>query len=161
MVARFGEVLGQETMYLRSMNRCWNLFHQQLRRRGHLMNKPAELLKATEELARSVESWADLSNALYDPVDGLLTRACATRAERETLVRTAEYQQIRELLEQARDRFGLVAGATPKKRGQLVIHLPLSLHAALEREAVSEGVSLDQLVVAKLTAPLKHLADAS
>jgi len=49
------------------------------------MNKAAELLKAAEELAHSVQSWADLSNALFDPVEGLVSRAFESRAEREPL----------------------------------------------------------------------------
>jgi predicted HicB family RNase H-like nuclease len=110
------------------------------------MSEAAELLKQADELARSAQSWADLSNALYDPADGILTRAFATRAERETFAQTPEYQRIRQLLEDARDRYGLVAGAAPKKPGRLVVSVPLSLHAALEREAYAEGVSVDQLV---------------
>ena len=46
---------------------------------------------------------------------------------------------------------GLVSGATPKKKsGRFVVRLPESLHLAIEREAEREGVSLNQLVVAKL-----------
>ena len=122
------------------------------------MNKAAELLKAAQELARGAESWADLSNALFDPAEGIVSRAFETRAEREAFVKTAEYRQIRELIDQARDRFGLVAGATPKKSGRFMVRLPRSMHAALEREAAAEGVSLNQLVVAKLAAQLKDLA---
>jgi hypothetical protein len=39
-----------------------------------------------------------------------------------------------------------------------VVRLPRSLHAALEREAIAEGVSLNQLVVAKLAVGLGRLA---
>ncbi len=122
------------------------------------MTKAAKLLQIAEELARSAESWADLSNALFDPVEGVVSRAFDTRAERETFAKTPEYRRIRELLAEARDRFGLVAGATPKKSGRFVVRIPRSLHAALEREAAAEGVSLNQLVVAKLAAQLKDLA---
>ena len=80
------------------------------------MDKDRELLNQAEEFARSAESWADLSNALYDPTHGILTQAFTTRAERESLAKTSEYLRICELLEGVRDRFGLVAGATPKKR---------------------------------------------
>jgi len=125
------------------------------------MNKAAELLQSAEELARSAESWADLSNALFDQTDGILAQAFSTRAEREAFVKTPEYRKINELLDQAKNRFGLVEGATPKKRGRLVLTVPVALHVALEREAANEGVSLDQLVVAKLTAPIRHFADAS
>ena len=42
-----------------------------------------------------------------------------------------------------------------------MVRLPRSLHAALEREAAIEGVSLNQLVVMKLAAQLKDLARVS
>lgn len=125
------------------------------------MNKAEDLLRSAEELARSVESWADLSNALFDPLEGIVSQAFDTRAEREAFVQTEEYRKIRQLLEEARDRFGLVAGATPKKSGRFVVTLPRSLHAALEREAAVEGVSLNQLVLAKLALQLKDLAGVS
>ncbi len=122
------------------------------------MTKAAELLKTAEGLARTAGSWADLSNALFDPVEGAVSRAFETRAEREAFAESDEYRKIRELVDQARDRFGLVAGATPKKSGRFVVRLPRSLHAALEREAADEGVSLNQLVVAKLAVQLKEAA---
>lgn len=125
------------------------------------MNKAEELLSVAEELARSVASWADLSNGLFDPIEGVVAQAFPTRAEREAFVQTGEYRKIRQLIQEARDRFGLVAGATPKRNGRFVLTLPRSLQAALEREAVAEGVSLNQLVVAKLALQLKDLAGVS
>jgi predicted HicB family RNase H-like nuclease len=120
------------------------------------MKKADRVLNQAKKLARSVESWADLSNALFGPYDGLLTTAYPTRAEREEFVKTEQYQQIHELLHQAIDTFGLVEGATPKS-GRFVVRLPRSLHASLEWEAQREGVSLNQLVVAKLAAQLGAL----
>ncbi len=119
------------------------------------MNKSQALLKEAESEARKVATWADLSNFLCDPEDGIVARAYPTRAEREALVGTAEYKQIRRLLSEARARTGLVAGATPqRKSGRFVVRLPQSLHAALEREAKAEGISPNQLVVAKLSLQL-------
>lgn len=125
------------------------------------MTKAEELLHATEEIARSVTSWADLSNALFDPMSGIVAQAFPTRTERESFVQSEEYKKIKKLLEEARDRFGLVDGATPTKSGRFVVTLPRSLHAALEREAAVEGVSLNQLVLTKLAWQLKDLAGAS
>ena len=123
----------------------------------NIATKAAELLRQAEMLAQSVESWADLSNALFDPLEGIVARAFPTRDEREAFAKTAEYRKIRELIDQARDRFGLVAGATPKRSGRMVLNVPLALQGALEREARAEGVSVDQLVVAKLAAQLSSL----
>ena len=72
-----------------------------------------------------------------------------------------EFKAIRELINQVRDRTGLIEGATPKKSGKFVVRLPRSLHAALEAEAEREGVSLNQLVVAKLSIQMSHLAGSS
>jgi HicB family len=121
------------------------------------MTKADQILEQAKELARSAETWADLSNALFDPVHGLITRAYPSRAEREAFLKTRQYKQIRGLLAEAMDSRGLVEGATPQKSGRFVVRLPRSLHAALEREATREGVSLNQLVVAKLAAQLHAL----
>ena len=40
------------------------------------------------------------------------------------------------------------------KSGRFVLRLPKSLHAALSAEATREGVSMNQLIVAKLAATL-------
>lgn len=118
------------------------------------MTSAKRVLTQAREIAQSVETWADLSNALFDPVDGLITRAYPLGAEREAFMKTQEYQKIRELLKNAINTFGMVEGATPKS-GRFVVRLPRSLHAALEREAEREGVSLNQLVIAKLAAQLR------
>jgi hypothetical protein len=123
------------------------------------MSKAAKLLREAEEQAKTAPTWADLSNALFDPLEGLIARAFPTRAEREAFVKTEEYKKIRALIDDARQRTGLVAGATPKKSGRFVVRLPISLHAALEREATAEGVSLNQLVVAKLAAQLSTVLE--
>ena len=122
------------------------------------MNKPAELLQIAGQQAQTAATWADLSNFLFDPEEGVIARAYRTRAEREAFMKTEEYRKIRALIEQARERTGLVEGATPQnKSGRFVVRLPVSLHAALEREARAEGVSLNQLVVAKLAAQLRDV----
>ena len=87
------------------------------------MSKATELLKTAQKLAQSAESWADLSNALFDPVEGIVSLSFETRAEREAFVKTDEYKQIQALIEQARNHFGLVAGATPKKSGRFKVRL--------------------------------------
>ncbi len=123
-----------------------------------MTKKASKILESAKDVASSVDTWADLSNALFNPDDGLLIKAYPTREEREAFLKTEEYQTIRKLLESAVDRTGLINGATPKKSGKFMVRLPRSLHAALEREAAEEGVSLNQLVVTKLAIQMSQLA---
>ena len=123
------------------------------------MIRTQELLAEAERAAHDAESWADLSNFLFNPVDGLVARAYTTRESREAFIKTDAYKRIRQLVSDAVERHGLVEGATPKKSGRFVVRLPRSLHAALEREAASEGVSLNQLVLAKLAVGLGRLTN--
>lgn len=125
------------------------------------MNKGQEILSKAEQLAASCDTWADLSNALFDPAQGLIAQAYPTRAQREEFVKTREYKAIRGLVATAVERTGLVEGATPHKSGRFVVRLPKTLHAALEREAAAEGVSLNQLVVVKLSVGLGKLTETS
>jgi predicted HicB family RNase H-like nuclease len=120
------------------------------------VSREHKLLQQAKELADTAETWADLSNALFDQEHGIVARAFATRQEREAFKKTPEYQQIWQLLDEVMERTGLETGATPKRKsGRFVVRLPQSLHAALEVEANREGVSLNQLVMAKLAVQLK------
>ena len=47
------------------------------------MSKSREMLKSAEKLSASAGTWADLSNALFDPNDGLIAKAFPTRESRQ------------------------------------------------------------------------------
>jgi len=126
-----------------------------------MTTKAKQILETSKNLAVTAETWADLSNLLFDPVDGLVAKAYPTREEREQFVKTKEYRAIQELIDSAVQRTGLVEGATPKKSGRFVVRLPHTLHAALEAEAEDEGVSLNQLVVTKLAVQMSRLGAGS
>jgi hypothetical protein len=74
----------------------------------------AELFQEAERAARDSETWVDLSNFLFNPVDGLVARAYPTREAREAFIQTDEYRKIRELVSDARERHGLVEGRRPR-----------------------------------------------
>lgn len=122
-----------------------------------MKTKEQKLLDRARALALSAETWADLSNALFDPVDGLVAKAYPTRSQREKFLKSAEYKSVRQLIDAAEERTGLVEGGTPRKSGKFLVRLPRSLHAALNAEAEQEGVSLNQLVVTKLAVQLSRL----
>jgi hypothetical protein len=123
-----------------------------------MTSKEQRILNSARSEAASAETWADLSNALFDPETGLLAKAFPTREGREKFLKTKEYHAVRRLIDAAQERTGLVEGAIPKKSGKFIVRLPRSLHAALEAEAESEGVSLNQLVVTKLAMQVSRLA---
>ena len=75
----------------------------------------AHLLEQAKVIAASAETWADLSNALFDPDMGIITAAYRTSSERVEFRKTEEYRAIRRLITDAIDRTGLIEGATPKR----------------------------------------------
>jgi predicted HicB family RNase H-like nuclease len=123
------------------------------------MNKN-ELLKRARELARAAKTWAEFSNSLFNPDDGIITQAYPSRSDREAFMKSDTYRRIRELLNETIERTGLVEGATPQKSGRFMVRVPRSLHAALEQEAAHEGVSLNQLVAYKLAAQIQQPVDS-
>jgi len=54
-----------------------------------------QILKSANDIALSAETWADLSNALFDPEEGLVAKAYPTREQREHFVKSEEYRAIR------------------------------------------------------------------
>jgi len=119
--------------------------------------KEQTLLESAQSIVATTTTWSDLSNALFNHVNGLVAKAYPSREERDKFIRSPEYKAIRKLIGAAQQRTGLVEGATPKKSGRFVVRVPRSLHAALDAEARAEGVSLNQLVVTKLAIPLSEL----
>ena len=126
-----------------------------------MKTKAERILASASDAASAAENWADLSNTLFDPVEGLVAKAYPTREERESFVKSKEYRAIRRLVDEATERSGLVAGAKPKKSGRFVVRVPSSLHEALEAESVGEGVSLNQLVLTKLAIQMSKLASGT
>jgi len=123
------------------------------------MNAMNDIVTEACRLAEKVKTWADLSNALFDPLDGLVAKRIKDASERAAFRKSDTYGQLHKLVEQKMKQTGVVAGAEPKKSGRFVVRLPKTMHAALEQEAAAEGTSLNQLVLAKLAARLSTLVD--
>ena len=70
-----------------------------------MKTKEERLLNSARTVAASAETWADLSNALFDPESGLLAKAYSTREEREEFIKTKEYKSIRQLIDAAEEQF--------------------------------------------------------
>ena len=122
------------------------------------MNYTKTILEKANDYIKKSKTWADFANALFDPFDGELARLFPTEQERIAFIQTDEYKKIKALFIKKIDETGLIEGANPQKSGRFVVRLPRSLHAALEREAETEGTSLNQLVVTKLAVQLESVA---
>ena len=66
LVARFGSILGQETMFLEFTDSVIE-FIPPARTRNSLMGAMNHLMNVAEQAAQEAESWADLSNFLFNP----------------------------------------------------------------------------------------------
>jgi site-specific DNA-methyltransferase (adenine-specific) len=117
--------------------------------------KANQIVEKARELARQSESWADFSNLLSDPEEGLIAKTYPKVRERQAFFSSPQYEEINQILLGVIQRCGLVQGAVPKKSGKFVVRVPKSVHQALEIEANQEGVSLNQLASSKLAVSLK------
>jgi hypothetical protein len=120
-----------------------------------IVARARQVLAFAEEHARQAASWIELSNALFGP-DGKVMEAFATEAERTAFCKTQEYKRMLALLDSLPPPpvNGFLEMA-PSVNGAISVRLPRSVHAALLAEAKAEGVSLNQLCLAKLVAQLR------
>lgn len=121
-------------------------------RSGYNKSAAKELLAEAKRMKKAGASWLEVSNALFGP-GGPAAQAFTAREEREAFVAGPENQAIREVmasLPMPHEKISDAGGPS----GKFLVRLPQSLHAALQAEAEAEGVSLNQLVVAKLAVSL-------
>jgi hypothetical protein len=118
-----------------------------------IKRRAQELLTLARKLAETPGlTWVEANNAIYGP-GGPFARLFPSSKERVAFARTDESQLIDELID------GLPEPAVGPQRheysGKFNVRIPKSLHAALVSEAEAEGVSLNQLVLAKLALHLQ------
>ena len=97
-------------------------------------------------------TWVEANNAIYGP-GGPFVRLFPTKSDRAAFATSKERKQIDELIDSLPD-----PPVGPQRReysGKFNVRIPKSLHAALASEAEAEGVSLNQLVLAKLSLHLQ------
>jgi hypothetical protein len=112
-----------------------------------------ELLVRARELAQMSDlTWVEANNGIYGP-GGLFTRLFPNATDRAAFAKTKESRQIDRLIDSLPE-----PPVGPQRReysGKFNVRVPKSLHAALASEAEAEGVSLNQLIVAKLALHLQ------
>jgi hypothetical protein len=114
-----------------------------------------QVLEFAESRAGGVADWLELHFALFG-VEGKATELFPTEAERAAFLRTAEYKRLLKLMDTLpRPNNAEIREMVSSANGAISVRLPRSVHAALLAEAKAEGVSLNQLCVAKLVAQLR------
>lgn len=116
-------------------------------------SRAKELLALAQKLAEAPGvTWVEANNAVFGP-GGPYSRLFASEKDRVAFSKTAESRQIDELIDRLPE-----PQVGPQRReysGKFNVRVPKSLHAALATEAEAEGISLNQLVVAKLAMHLQ------
>lgn len=118
-------------------------------------NPARKLLGIAREKAVRCETWTELSNAIYG-IGGPFSQLFPTTASRTSFAKTPEYRAVSDLIDRLPGP-GDERQPAVTSSGKLLVRLPASIHAALIKEADLEGVSVNQLVVAKLSAQLRTM----
>ncbi|MBY0526088.1 MAG: hypothetical protein K2R98_22020 [Gemmataceae bacterium] len=75
------------------------------------------LLAEAKRIARQVDSWITLSNALSDPIGGLIAIHFPEARQREEFLCSAEYEELNQLLLRTIERKGLYPRAANSTNG--------------------------------------------
>src|SRR5438270_13007108 len=121
--------------------------------RTSLESRSRQLVTLARKLAETPGlTWVEANNAIYGP-GGPFARLFPNAKDRVAFAKTKESRQIDRLIDNLPEPM-----VSPQRReysGKFNVRVPKSLHAALASEAEAEGVSLNQLVVAKLALHLQ------
>ncbi|TWT30729.1 HicB family protein [Blastopirellula retiformator] len=111
--------------------------------------KVRDFTRVVDQAIESTTGWESLWNAVGG-IGGALSQLFPTPAERTQLQDLDAWQRLWEEIRSRqggnRDEF---IERTADASGTLSLRLPKSLHAALKVEAEAEGVSINQLILAK------------
>ncbi len=116
-----------------------------------LQSRVQEVLEFAHSLKDSGLTWVEANNAIYGP-GGRFVKLFPTKTDRRAFARTEASREIDALIDSLPEPDMLPS--RQEYSGKFVVRVPKSLHAALVAEAEVEGVSLNQLVVAKLAVQL-------
>jgi hypothetical protein len=92
---------------------------RRVQREAAVMNQDPgkQLVAEARRIARKVDSWIALSNALSDPVGGLIARYFPNAQQREEFLRSPEFEELNQLLLRTIKRKGLYPRASPGPNG--------------------------------------------
>lgn len=121
---------------------------------ANIDTRAKEALSFARQQAKQAATWIELSNSIFG-IGGKCGELFPTASERAQFVKTTEYKAIAELMAGLPGPQSESAKEMPS--GQLRVRMPRSIHATLIAEAQAEGVSLNQLILAKLSLQLRAI----
>jgi hypothetical protein len=115
----------------------------------------AEFVAFARQVATEEATWADWQNRVFG-TEGKFVELFPTEPERAEFVESTCFLQVEEISKQLRAGVPIEEYTVPvtTASGKFVVRIPSSIHAALVAEARMEGVSLNQLVLTKLSISL-------
>lgn len=129
---------------------------------GNESGKWSTAVEFVREKAGTTDNWVELHNAFFG-VGGKLMELFPEKQARLRFAGSSEFKEITEII-RAKQGPKSPGGANPsvtdaveRASGTFVVRLPKSIHAANVIEAELEGVSLNQLCLAKLALPLRTI----
>lgn len=122
--------------------------------KDQMQSRHKKALEFAEERAKHCENWIELSNAVFG-IGGKFGELFPTQSERIQFTKSDEYAKIQELIGSLPGPGKSVDDDVADANGTMIVRGPKSLHAALIAEAKAEGVSLNQLCIAKLSVQLR------
>lgn len=117
----------------------------------HIKSRAQALWAFARGLQGAGLTWVEANNLIYGP-GGRFVKLFPTQTDRVAFAKTEESCKIDALIDSFPEPE--VRSSRESYSGKFVVRVPKSLHAALTAEAAAEGVSLNQLVVAKLSVQL-------
>ncbi|MGC4005748.1 MAG: toxin-antitoxin system HicB family antitoxin [Pirellulales bacterium] len=123
-----------------------------------------DALAVAKRIVGKAKNWIDAQNALYGP-QGELTKRFDNVELRRSWSKSTQSESVRKLLADLEKKAGTPLAPSSKDKpsefsGKFNVRIPATLHEALASEADREGVSLNQLVVAKLAVSLRDALKA-
>lgn len=114
-----------------------------------------QIRRVAAELVNRQASVGEFSARFFGP-DGMFRGLWKTKADREKLVASPLYRELRAMLASLGEREVAAFDADAERlSGRLTVVVPKSLHAALREEAAREGISLSELIRLKLGLPYR------
>lgn len=121
------------------------------KKRNSIAARGQELVAFARGLQRSGKNWLQAQNALYGPA-GKYVELFASREDRTAFSGSPADKELAAILEELPE-----PDDQPNREasGKLLVRMPKSVHQALIAEAEAEQVSLNQLILSKLSIQLR------